>query len=136
MLAAGLERQLRRPDLPAPVVKELEGAQQQLWRVIAAAKNMANSELWTWRYEAGVGTTGARPGASRGTGPSASGARPGVSGGAGAGVSRGKYVIAPFGGSNADADESNAAQLWSTVYLAIWPPGELPAVREKGGALQ
>jgi len=99
MLAVGLERQLRRRDLPAPVAKEIEDAQQQLWRVIAAGKSMANSELWTWRYEAG------------------------------------KYRIAPFGGSNADADESNAAQLWSTVYLAIWPPQELPAVREKRGAL-
>ena len=87
MLAAGLERQLRRRDLPEAVVKELEDAQRRLWRVIAATQNMANSELWTWRYEAG------------------------------------KYVVAPFGGSNADADESNAAQLWSTVYLAIRPPG-------------
>jgi hypothetical protein len=37
----------------------------------------------------------------------------------------GRYHVAPFGANNADADESNAAQLWSTVYLAIWPPGEL-----------
>jgi hypothetical protein len=37
----------------------------------------------------------------------------------------GKYHVAPFGVSEADADESNAAQLWSTVYLAIWPPGKL-----------
>jgi len=102
MLAAGLERQLRRRDLPAAVVKKLEDAQRQLWRVIGAAKSMANSELWTWRYEAGAG----------------------------------QYRIAPFGGSNADADESNAAQLWSTVYLAIWPPGELPSVRQKVGRLQ
>jgi hypothetical protein len=36
----------------------------------------------------------------------------------------GKYHVAPFGASDADADESNAAQLWSTVYLAIGPPGE------------
>jgi hypothetical protein len=34
----------------------------------------------------------------------------------------GKYAIAPFGANAADADESNAAQLWSTVYLAIPPP--------------
>jgi hypothetical protein len=31
----------------------------------------------------------------------------------------GRYAIAPFGANAADADESNAAQLWSTVYLAI-----------------
>jgi hypothetical protein len=34
----------------------------------------------------------------------------------------GRYTIAPFGASAADADESNAAQLWSTVYLAIPAP--------------
>jgi len=31
----------------------------------------------------------------------------------------GRYAIAPFGANAADADESNAAQLWSTVFLAI-----------------
>jgi hypothetical protein len=36
---------------------------------------------------------------------------------------QGHYRIAPFGVSQADADESNAAQLWSTVYLAIPEPG-------------
>lgn len=35
---------------------------------------------------------------------------------------QGKYHIAPFGADAADADESNAAQLWSTVYLAIPDP--------------
>jgi hypothetical protein len=34
----------------------------------------------------------------------------------------GRYHVAPFGVSDADVDESNAAQLWSTVYLSIWPP--------------
>ena len=34
----------------------------------------------------------------------------------------GRYQAAPFGQNNGDADESNAAQLWSTVYLAIPPP--------------
>jgi len=33
----------------------------------------------------------------------------------------GRYVVAPFGVAAADADESNAAQLWSTVYLAVRP---------------
>jgi hypothetical protein len=32
------------------------------------------------------------------------------------------YHVAPFGSAAADADESNAAQLWSTVYLAVQPP--------------
>lgn len=36
----------------------------------------------------------------------------------------GQYAIAPFGNAGADADESNAAQLWSTVYLAVHPPAE------------
>jgi trehalose/maltose hydrolase-like predicted phosphorylase len=39
----------------------------------------------------------------------------------------GRYGIAPFGAAGADADESNAAQLWSTVYLAVHPPGTASA---------
>ena len=31
----------------------------------------------------------------------------------------GRYRVAPFGADAADTDESNAAQLWSTVYLAV-----------------
>lgn len=34
----------------------------------------------------------------------------------------GRYRVAPFGASGGDVDESNAAQLWSTVYLAVRPP--------------
>jgi hypothetical protein len=34
----------------------------------------------------------------------------------------GRYRIVPFGQGNDDADESNAAQLWSTVYPAIPRP--------------
>ena len=34
----------------------------------------------------------------------------------------GHYRVVPFGAAAADADESNAAQLWSTVYLAVRPP--------------
>lgn len=34
----------------------------------------------------------------------------------------GHYRMEPFGQSSGDADESNAAQLWSTVYLAIPRP--------------
>jgi hypothetical protein len=32
------------------------------------------------------------------------------------------YHVAAFGAAAADADEANAAQLWSTVYLAVRPP--------------
>ena len=34
----------------------------------------------------------------------------------------GHYRVVPFGSSGADADESNAAQLWSSVYLAVRAP--------------
>lgn len=34
----------------------------------------------------------------------------------------GRYKVVPFGAGKADVDESNAAQLWSTVYLAVQPP--------------
>jgi hypothetical protein len=34
----------------------------------------------------------------------------------------GQYRVAPFGSAAADADESDAAQLWSTTYLAVRPP--------------
>ena len=34
----------------------------------------------------------------------------------------GRYRVVPFGASGGDVDESNAAQLWSTVYLAVRPP--------------
>ena len=33
----------------------------------------------------------------------------------------GRYEPVPFGQSSGDVDESNAAQLWSTVYLASHP---------------
>jgi hypothetical protein len=39
----------------------------------------------------------------------------------------GHYQLRPFGSSSADVDESNAAQLWSTVYLAVRPPQFAPA---------
>lgn len=35
----------------------------------------------------------------------------------------GRYHVRPFGSSSADATEADAAQLWSTVYLAVSPPG-------------
>jgi hypothetical protein len=34
----------------------------------------------------------------------------------------GHYRVTPFGSRDTDADESNAAQLWSTVYLAVKAP--------------
>ncbi|MGE0438064.1 MAG: hypothetical protein AB7G76_14220 [Steroidobacteraceae bacterium] len=39
---------------------------------------------------------------------------------------RGQYAVAPFGAEGAHVDESNAAQLWSTAYLAMRPPESDP----------
>jgi hypothetical protein len=86
VLAAGLQRQLRREDLPSSVKQLLRGAERQLWSAIRAAHTLRNSELWSWTFASG------------------------------------RFHIAPFGAKAADADESNAAQLWSTVYLAIPDP--------------
>ena len=84
--ASGLERQLARKDLPAPVRQHLLTAQQTLWHAIGAAQAMRSSELWSWSFAGG------------------------------------HYHVTAFGASGADADESNAAQLWSSVYLAVRPP--------------
>ncbi len=86
VLAAGLERQLRRRDLGPALERRLRAAQSQLWHAIRAAHAMRNSELWSWSF------------------------------------SHGRFAIAPFGTNVTDADEANAAQLWSTVYLAISDP--------------
>jgi len=86
VLAAGLDRQLKRQDLSQAEKGRLRSAQTELWGAIEAARTVRNSELWSWSY------------------------------------AKGHYHVAPFGASQADVDESNAAQLWSTVYLAIPAP--------------
>jgi hypothetical protein len=83
LLAAGLERQAARSDLPVATTQRLREAQRQLWSVVENTRELRASELWSWRYVDG------------------------------------RYEPAPFGQNSGDADESNAAQLWSTVYLAI-----------------
>jgi hypothetical protein len=83
LLAAGLERQLARSDLPAATSKRLRAAHERLWSVIEKTRELRASELWSWRYVDG------------------------------------RFEPAPFGQNTGDVDESNAAQLWSTVYLAI-----------------
>ncbi|MDZ4306887.1 hypothetical protein [Allopontixanthobacter sp.] len=90
MVAAGLERQLARTDLPAATRARLEDAQAKLWSVILSVRELANSELWSWAYE------------------------------------NDRYQVVPFGAGTDDVDESNAAQLWSTVYLAVQPPRTTP----------
>jgi hypothetical protein len=86
LLAAGLERQLRRIDLPADIRAQLLRARETLWTAIERSREMRTSELWSWSF------------------------------------ADGRYRIEPFGRPGADADESNAAQLWSTVYLGLAPP--------------
>ncbi|SFP57300.1 hypothetical protein [Sphingomonas rubra] len=86
ILAAGLDRQLARADLPAATRARLVALRTRLWRAIGAAGEVRTSELWSWAY------------------------------------ADGRYRVAPFGASGADVDESNAAQLWSTVFLALRPP--------------
>ena len=45
---------------------------------------------------------------------------------------QGGYRVVPFGAGKQDVDESNAAQLWSTVYLAVQPPrGLTPSRRSR-----
>lgn len=82
VLAAGLDRQLARSDLPASVRERLTKARSQLWSVIDATKALRTSELWSWSH------------------------------------ANGSYQLVPFGQQGAHVDESNAAQLWSTVFLA------------------
>ena len=86
LMAAGLERQLKRRDLPEATRSRLLSAQSALWRAIAATRAFGNSELWSWAFKDG------------------------------------HYQVVAFGAGKTDVDESNAAQLWSTVYLAVRPP--------------
>lgn len=86
LMAAGLERQLARKDLPAKTRANLAAAQRTLWKAINATAETRNSELWSWAYEGGA------------------------------------YKVVAFGAGKKDVDESNAAQLWSTVFLAVRPP--------------
>ena len=94
LLAAGLQRQLARQDLPPAVHERLAAAQAVLWRAIEAARAVQSSELWSWAWRDGG------------------------------------YRIVPFGSGATDVDESNAAQLWSTVYLAVRPPNSVKALQK------
>ncbi|HEX5045642.1 MAG TPA: hypothetical protein VFX89_00845 [Gammaproteobacteria bacterium] len=83
LMAAGLERQLARRDLPAGLRARLRDARARLWAAIGAAAALRSSELWSWSFANGC------------------------------------YRPEPFGARRTDVDESNAAQLWSTVFLAL-----------------
>ncbi len=86
LMAAALERQLRRSDLPPALLTRLGQARAVLWTAIEASRALRTSELWSWSYGGG------------------------------------RYHIEAFGRPGADVDESNAAQLWSTVYLGLSQP--------------
>lgn len=83
LLAAGIDRQLKRDDLSASARAALERARTRLNEAIAASDAMRGSELWSWSQTGGV------------------------------------YRVEPFGQREDDETESNAAQLWSTVWLAL-----------------
>ncbi len=85
VLIAGLDRQLARTDLPAPLRAELRAAHARLWSAVEAVGDTRTSELWSWAYAGG------------------------------------RFRVQAFGAAAGDADESNAAQLWSTVFLALRP---------------
>jgi len=86
LLAAGLQRQLERKDLPGALRAQIVQARSDLWRVIGESRELRNSELWSWTW------------------------------------TNGRFRAEPFGRPGTDVDESNAAQLWSTVYLGLTPP--------------
>ena len=98
MMAAGLDRQLERSDLPAALRARLLDARAQLWTAIDSAGELRSSELWSWSFANGC------------------------------------YRAEPFGARRADVDESNAAQLWSTVFLALAPPANLRTRRAPSAA--
>lgn len=89
LLAAGIERQRARSDLPPATRALLEQAEAALWQVIAATNAMRSSELWSFEVDAEG------------------------------------WRLVPYGQSGGHADESNAVQLWSTVYLAVRAPARV-----------
>jgi hypothetical protein len=88
LMAAGLDRQLTRTDLPASLRSRLRDAHTRLWSAINTAGELRSSELWSWSFANGC------------------------------------YRAEPFGARRSDVDESNAAQLWSTVFLALPAPAK------------
>jgi hypothetical protein len=85
VLIAGLDRQMERTDLPAPLRAKLASARDRLWTAVQSVGETRTSELWSWAW------------------------------------ANGRYQVQAFGAAAGDADESNAAQLWSTVFLALGP---------------
>jgi hypothetical protein len=101
LLAQGVRRQLARSDIDVATRAALETAECALWRAIDATRGGSTRELWSWAPDA-EGRPELRP---FGAGPASSDR-----------AEAGEVAALP------DADESNAIQLWSTVYLALRAP--------------
>ncbi len=86
LLAAGIEHQLRRADLPEDSRELLKRARERVWMAIEDVPALRESELWSWS------------------------------------LANSCYAAEPFGSQANDADESDAAQLWSTAFLALRSP--------------
>ena len=85
VLLAGMNRQLQRRDLPAPLRGRLFRARVALWKAVQRASALRGSELWSWSIAAG------------------------------------RYQLQSFRPEGRGEAESDAAQLWSTVFLALQP---------------
>lgn len=90
LLAAGIDRQLKRDDLTAAARAALTRGHARLSDALAASDAVRGSELWSWSQTDGA------------------------------------YRVEPFGQRDEDETESNAAQLWSTVWLALRGAGPAP----------
>jgi hypothetical protein len=101
LLAQGLRRQLARSGIDVATRAALETAECALWRAIDATRGGSTRELWSWAPDA-EGRPELRP--------------------FGAGPISGDRARAGEAAALPDADESNAIQLWSTVYLALRAP--------------
>lgn len=85
VLAAGLERQLARRDLPRALDERLAQARAEVETIIERSAPLRTSELWSWAFAGG------------------------------------RYRAVPFQDEAGRAEEADAAQLWSTVFLAATP---------------
>jgi hypothetical protein len=109
MLAAGLQRQLSRNRLPRVVPQPPAQLGEHLRRdridpITLQALSTAEKALW-----GGIQAMRAQAAGELWSFQ----------------VQGGKITLLPFGQARGHKDESNAAQLWSTVYLAVRPPLDL-----------
>ena len=86
LMAAGLRKQIERPDLSDQIKEKLRQAETKLWKLINITYKQRTGELWSWE------------------------------------IQNGEIKLVPFRQEAGHITESNAIQLWSTVYLGIRPP--------------